>query len=156
MQQTISCCTVGKVLQTRLGVLLCVRLLPCTVQNRDWIWKLGGCGLSVVFPSLLAFLGPSRRFMLVTLSSHCCSKGSGVNSWYMNWPSAPNCLEGALIWMLCGVFTLRYFFILFLRICKVSIAWAVHHCAIHDCLCLCVCVCIYLSLVCFLLLHVLI
>lgn len=97
VQQAIPCCAVGKVLQTQLGALLCVKLLPCTVQKKDWTWKLDRCGLSVVFPSLLAFLGPSRNFMLVTLSRHCCSKGSDVNSWYMHWPLAPNCLEGALI-----------------------------------------------------------
>lgn len=87
------CCPVGKALQTWLGALLCVKLLPYAVQNSDRIWKLGRCGLSIASPSLLAFSGLSRSFMLVTLSSHCCSKGSGVNSWYMNWPSALNCLE---------------------------------------------------------------
>lgn len=76
----LPCYTVGKVLQTWLGPLLCVRLLPYTAQKRDRIWKLGRCELSIAFPSLLAFLGPSRSFVLVTLSSHCCSKGSGVNS----------------------------------------------------------------------------
>jgi len=59
-----------------------------------------------MFPSLLALLGLSGSFVLVTLTNHCCSEGSGVNSWYVDWPSAPKCLEGALIRMLCGIFTL--------------------------------------------------
>lgn len=47
-------------------------------------------------------------------------------------------LERDLILMTFGVFTLGYFFVLFLRFCEVSVALAVHHCAIQTRACVCI------------------
>lgn len=144
IQQAVPRCTVGKVLQTWLGALLCLKLL----QTRDRMWKLGGHELTIAFQSA-NFFGTKQEFCAADTVQSLLFKGLCCE---------PTIAELVLSTKLPGTsFNLNdlrsfYFgviFLLFLRFCEVSVAQTVHYCAIQVCLCMCI------YMVCFLLLHVL-